>query len=313
MQAVPMMTMMMALIAGQAVGQVEITSFHGNGVITWTNSARMSLCHLEWAPNLTSGWSRSYANLSNILVTNGSAAAAVPMFFRVVSMPLDFNDGLVLYLPLDGNTQDASGNGLNGINTGVTLTADKDGNADRAYLFNSFNKVGPEIYVPDANVLDMTNITVAFFFRIDQFEAFSYYSVMVSKLISSTDRSFYACVPNDTSGKKLQFMVIGADNTYRVASGNATATEIESGRWYHYAGTYDGSETRVYLDGKLDISKVFTNVVNMKVSSANVRCGAWGYTHSGYKGALDNVAIWNRALSADEIAILYSRGGRPPL
>jgi hypothetical protein len=54
--------------AAGAAAQVEITSFHGNGVLTWTNSEVPAICHVEWAPNLTTGWFRSWAELTDILM-----------------------------------------------------------------------------------------------------------------------------------------------------------------------------------------------------------------------------------------------------
>ena len=44
--------------------------------------------------------------------------------------------GLVGYWPLNGNTNDYSGNNNNGVNNGATLTADPQGNANQAYYFN---------------------------------------------------------------------------------------------------------------------------------------------------------------------------------
>jgi hypothetical protein len=48
------------------------------------------------------------------------------------------SDGLVAYYPFNGNANDESGNGHNGIvnGTGATLTNDRFGNANKAYSFN---------------------------------------------------------------------------------------------------------------------------------------------------------------------------------
>ncbi len=46
------------------------------------------------------------------------------------------NNGLVMYLPFNGNANDATGNGNNGVVYGATLTADEDGIADQAYYFD---------------------------------------------------------------------------------------------------------------------------------------------------------------------------------
>jgi len=64
--------------------EVELTSLHSNGMLSWTSSVTPVVCHVEWAPSLTSQWSRSWASLTNILMTNVSHSVAVPMFYRVI-------------------------------------------------------------------------------------------------------------------------------------------------------------------------------------------------------------------------------------
>ncbi len=49
------------------------------------------------------------------------------------------SDGLVAYYPFNGNANDESGNGNNGIVHGATLTADRSGNANSAYSFNGID------------------------------------------------------------------------------------------------------------------------------------------------------------------------------
>ena len=51
------------------------------------------------------------------------------------------NNGLVAYYPFNGNANDESGNGNDGTNNGVTLTADRFGNVDAAYDFDGFNNI----------------------------------------------------------------------------------------------------------------------------------------------------------------------------
>ena len=52
----------------------------------------------------------------------------------------DLNDGLVAYYPFNGNADDESGNGNDGIVYGATLTEDRFGNTDSAYYFDEAKK-----------------------------------------------------------------------------------------------------------------------------------------------------------------------------
>ena len=64
--------------------------------------------------------------------------------------PLDFADGLVAHYNFDGDANDYSGNGNNGVIHGVTPTADRHGNADGAYHFDGTSAY---IEVPDSDSL----------------------------------------------------------------------------------------------------------------------------------------------------------------
>ena len=65
-----------------------------------------------------------------------TVCAVIFLFCGIVNA--EINDGLVAYYPFNGNTNDESGNGHNGIvnGTGATLTNDRFGNANKAYSFN---------------------------------------------------------------------------------------------------------------------------------------------------------------------------------
>jgi hypothetical protein len=85
-------------------------------------------------------------------------------------------------------------------------------------------------------------------------------------------------------------------------------TVIQSGGWYHLVGTYDGTTTSIYVNGVLEGTD--------GTSPATITYPAGGNTYIGgdesggvgperlFKGAIDEVAIFDRALSSDEIKTL---------
>jgi hypothetical protein len=77
----------------------------------------------------------------------------------------------------------------------------------------------------------------------------------------------------------------------------AGKTELPIGKWVQVAGTYDGKEQKVYLDGKVDATKKLTGKIDV---SAEPLCIG---TCAGdpYEGAMDEIMVFNRALEENEI------------
>ena len=63
----------------------------------------------------------------------------------------DLNDGLVAYYPFNGNANDESGNGNDGVVNGATLTSDRFGDVDNTYLFegNDYINFGDKLDIDD--------------------------------------------------------------------------------------------------------------------------------------------------------------------
>ena len=85
-----------------------------------------------------------------------------------------------------------------------------------------------------------------------------------------------------------------------------STTEISTGNWYHIILTWDGSNGKIYINGSLEttqsISSRRNNSVGMVIGSrysANERYLA---------GRMDEVAIWNEAITAAEVTALYNSG-----
>jgi len=80
-------------------------------------------------------------------------------------------------------------------------------------------------------------------------------------------------------------------------------TPIDDGKWHHLAGVYDGSKLRLYIDGKLDASRkargsIVTNDYNVYIGDSSQQPGRY------FNGLIDDVRIYNYALTADEVAKL---------
>ena len=88
----------------------------------------------------------------------------------------------------------------------------------------------------------------------------------------------------------------------------ATLTALSADRWYHVAMTYDGSNIRLYLDGTLDNSSAQTGSIDTSNQPVLIGKHEVGDCTGVWDGLLDDVRVYNRALSADEVRQLYQLG-----
>jgi chitodextrinase len=123
-----------------------------------------------------------------------------------------------------------------------------------------------------------------------------------------------------TQAHKAEFVIYpqnGQPNTY-VFSGPST-TSIDDGAWHYVTGRYDGVNLSVWVDGNLESSRPVANVT-MRDTAYAVELGGHcngHYEPYDFKGSLDDVRIYSRALSAAEIATdmvtpVGGGGSQPP-
>jgi hypothetical protein len=84
-----------------------------------------------------------------------------------------------------------------------------------------------------------------------------------------------------------------------------TGTPISDDTWYHIVAVRDGDDLKLYINGSLQISDTTNLCTNL--NNSPVYIGVSTYTDAaGYNGAVDDVRIYNRALSDAEIATLFN-------
>jgi hypothetical protein len=135
---------------------------------------------------------------------------------------------------------------------------------------------------------------------------------------------------NDTDNAEVALRLNGT-NTYQISSWDGvnsygtTATipaqDLGSGSWVHLVGTYDGGYWNLYRNGVLAASAAAANGA-LSVSNANWAIGArgrWkngaGYPNNGlerqFNGAIDEVAIYNYALTPARVQAHYAESKQP--
>lgn len=219
--------------------------------------------------------------------------------------PLDY--GLVAYYPFNGNADDESGNGNDGSVNGATLTTDRFGNESNAYSFDGND------YINIGQLSDIHNsegITVSCWVKKTSSEGIS---GIVGKWNTSdmTNNSFLLYNGEQDFTNTGSFCVYSIDNDFnRVHSENI----IENNEWILLTGTFSSNAglSNLYKNGTLDatyeIPPTSNNAVNGNTGFDAV-IGKWGYAnynHHYFRGSIDDIRIYNRALSEQEILEIYN-------
>ena len=118
-----------------------------------------------------------------------------------------------------------------------------------------------------------------------------------------------------TTGGSCYQLGITSANKWRWSVGgvfdvSVDSTVPQSGKWHHVAGTYDRTNTRVYVDGvEVYTSKAYTAQIRSASQVLSIGCSVYdGSTNYCFKGGIDEVKIYNQALSAAQIQQHYAEG-----
>jgi len=92
-------------------------------------------------------------------------------------------------------------------------------------------------------------------------------------------------------------IVIGSNNWYEAI---IPAKTIVINKWTHIAGVYDGTSIKIYVNGELKGTKIGVGAI--KASESPIYIGASPvFSGREFKGGIDEVRIWNKALTAGEV------------
>ncbi|MCX6803181.1 MAG: LamG domain-containing protein, partial [Candidatus Diapherotrites archaeon] len=196
-----------------------------------------------------------------------------------------------------GNISDYSGNANTGTATGLTYgTAGKIGTA---LTFGS-NKY---ISVPTNPLLNIRDaLTISFWIYLTSSHSNNGVLMKCSTAANcSNDQGSYTVIL--ISSNTIMLRLNGQGNLYDTAA----TTTIPQNTWTHVAFTYNKVNPKVYLNGVLNNTGNYTEQIN-DTTGTPLKVGYYYSTSYPFYGSMDELAIYNRALSATEIASIYKRG-----
>ncbi len=207
-------------------------------------------------------------------------------------------NGLVGYWPFNGNANDESGNGNNGTVNGATLTTDRFGVANKAYSFDGDDDY---IRVTNSSLLTFTNaISISFWLNSPDYSLnmtgnLERNPIGMQKTINSSGLQFETA-DNIGSCCGVQFSLAP------VQFENPNPIPLNSS--INIIGIYDGNILKLYQNGLLIGTS--TGIFNLTSLSQDLFFGKEGSLGRNYKGIIDEIGIWNRALNDCEIQDLYN-------
>jgi hypothetical protein len=200
-------------------------------------------------------------------------------------------NGLVGWWPFNGNAQDASGNGNHGTVNGATLTSDRLGNQNSSYLFGSSGSSNISTTISQLNV--------DYSFSIWLRTSHSFQDEIGIIAARNTASIYTALFMNaNTSIGQYHFNCSNLDHT------NGGSGLMNDGNWQHIVCVKSGSVMKIYINS----NNVATNTISINTCLQGfIKFGIDDYRPATryFVGNLDDIGIWNRALTQQEINLLY--------
>ena len=221
--------------------------------------------------------------------------------FTTLKDETDIVSGLVAYYPFNGNANDESGNGYNGILNGPAETTDRFGNVKSAYSFlaNSTNR----IQVSNATEINnLSNMSISLWVNFNSWGRSG--QPGWNRFINSEDEV--------TGNTQFVFANANAGLYFYYGGSNffLTSTLPPLASWHHLVLTYnydgipENSKCNFYVDGIMTDS--FNTTANIQHQNYNLYIGSRfdGSIEQTTDGKLDDIRIYNRALTPMQINYL---------
>ena len=208
---------------------------------------------------------------------------------RVYALPNYLpTNGLVGWWPFNGNANDESGNENHGTVNGATLTSDKNGAANKAY---SFDGVDDFLLIPS----DVSDFSISLWYN------FSAPSNQFSELFYFED--FSASIVQNGN-----YIYIRKQNQI-ISSIDLSTSQIINNQWNHIVVKYNSVQNTIecVLNNIEFFSSSITsgglpNLINDNMFQI---AGRQFNNTNFFNGQFDDISIWNRALTQEEITALY--------
>ncbi|MEM7102970.1 MAG: LamG-like jellyroll fold domain-containing protein [Bacteroidota bacterium] len=237
---------------------------------------------------------------------------------------VDLEMGLQAFYPFSGNANDASGNGYHGTVIGATLTENRAGISNSAYSFS-----GGDYFIEIGDVMNDVFAGVGNQFTISAWikpDTVMSNSIILGKTADAAcgedQRQFFLRLFAD---QNLSFTYYSANVSLFARRVLSSSQLLDLNNWHHVLVMYDGTiDTNNGIDRvtmHIKCTEEFTTLEtatgtlgNIQTGTSPIGIGNYFVSHGGiscnperaFEGNIDDIRIYNRLLTADEISVLCS-------
>lgn len=256
------------------------------------------------------GYFNGQGSFGNVDLTSAGDWDIFVHKFTLVVAP-DLANGLVAWYKMNGNAQDASGNGNHGVAQNINPTSDRSNSANKAYLFQQNTTSADVLKVDPINVAGpSTTNTSTYLAWIKTAPNFSNSNVPKPIFSTSFDDPEYRSIQLSDIGV-LSYSYIGSNS---IQVDQSSTVPIQDNTWHHIAVVYKaGVEVIFYLDGNEFGRTYLTNFFEPE-SFMGTHWNIGHITNSdrlapvySFNGSLDDVRIYRRALTSAEINVIKNQ------
>lgn len=283
-------------VTGTAPLAVKFTDASSNSVTAWSWSFGNGATSTAQSPTYTYASEGTYT-VSLTVTGPGGSNTATNMGYISVSASNGGGTGvspagLVAAYGFDetSGTQvlDASGNGNDGTLSGPTRST--QAKFGQSLSFNGSNSL---VTVGDSNSLDLTRAMTLSAWVYPTTWASGWKALIIKERIGNLAYSLYA---NSDVGLPNSTLSIGSYEQQL-----SVGSHLPSNAWTHLAATYDGTTQRLYVNGVQVGSRAQTGTLDVSANPLRIG-GNTVWANEYFQGLIDEVRIYNRALSQAEVA-----------
>jgi gliding motility-associated-like protein len=223
----------------------------------------------------------------------------------ILKAQTNLTQGLIACFPFNGNARDASGNGNHGQAEGAKLTLDRFGKPNSAYRFNG----STEFIEVNPNQLKNDNFSFSIWVNISSTATINGPQYLISVGSKSGEQSITLNDGLGLTGFTGGGNISEANTIY---AQNGILPTIN--RWYHIVLIRDNNFYGLYLDGKLLVNAATNGALPYygtdfpRATIGRKVSGSGNFAN----GIIDDIHIYNRAINAQEVKLLYE-GEKLPL